>query len=276
MRGHKLQSLLDHPAVQAGLAPFIVALLVSELFRRIKLSGLAVIAGFAITIYLASSFSFEPLTVPRKIIALGFLGAGLGVVLDWLRFSWLTWLLPIAAGAVTIWAMLNILQHQPPQVALLWGAACAAYVALLVWGMDRLESNAMRSSSAATALGFGTGGAALLGASALLGQFGLALGAAAAALSFILCISNRTLPTGRALTLPVALIAGLTACLAVLSAKLPWYALAILVCIPLLAHLVPLQNRSVRVQILLLSLLTLPVASAAIYVTWRSAENIPF
>jgi hypothetical protein len=56
----KLQELLNHPAVQAGLAPFLVALITAELFQRMKLSGLAIIAGFAITVYLASNFTLEP------------------------------------------------------------------------------------------------------------------------------------------------------------------------------------------------------------------------
>jgi len=61
---------------------------------RIRLSGLAIIAGFAVTVYLASDFSIEPLTAARKIVLLGSLSALLALVahiitiaLDWLAAS---------------------------------------------------------------------------------------------------------------------------------------------------------------------------------------------
>jgi hypothetical protein len=142
--------------------------------------------------------------------------------------------------------------------------------------MDKLSEEPLRAASAGTALGIGTGGAALVGASALLGQFGLALGCAAAAHLLIQMVSSRPLPTGRTFTLPLAMIAGLTGCVAVLSAQLPWYALPILAGIPLVAGLVPLPHQSVRIQGLLLTLLTLAFAAGAIYVTWRVTGDVPF
>lgn len=272
----KLQELLNHPAVQAGVAPFLAALITAELFQRIKLSGLAIIAGFAITIYLASDFTIEPLTAARKIVLLGLISAALGLLLSLIRLSWFSWLLPVIGGAAAVWTVQRVLQQQDSQVILLWGAGCAAYVAVLVWGMDKLEHESPRAASAATALGIGTGGAALVGASALLGQFGLALGAAAAAHLLIQMITNQTLPTGRAFTLPLALIAGLTGCVAVLSAQLPWYALGMLACIPIVAWLTPMPNQSIRIQILLLSLMTFAFAGGAIYLAWRVAGDVPF
>ena len=50
-----MQALLNHPAVQAGLAPFVVALIVAELLLRMRLSGLAIIAGFAVTVTCTTS-----------------------------------------------------------------------------------------------------------------------------------------------------------------------------------------------------------------------------
>src|ERR1017187_8372468 len=89
----KLQELLNHPAIQAGLAPFLVALITAELFQRIKLSGLAIIAGFAITVYLASDFTIEPFTASRKIILCGLIGAALGLLLSMLPLRWFAALL---------------------------------------------------------------------------------------------------------------------------------------------------------------------------------------
>jgi hypothetical protein len=271
-----MQELLNHPAVQAGFAPFLIALIVSELFLRIRLSGLAVIAGFATTVYLVSDFGFEPLTATRKIVWLGLSGAALGLLFGSAISNWRSWLLVVLGGAAAAWTLWRILQQQETSVMLQWGAACAGYVGLLVWSMDKLlEKEALRVSCAATALGIGTGGAALIGASALLGQFGLALGFAAAAHLIIKFISNQPLPTGRMFTLPVALIAGLVGCLAVLSAKLPWYTLAILGGIPITAWLMPLPKQSARAQILLLICVASLFVVGALYVTWRVAGDVP-
>ena len=125
-------------------------------------------------------------------------------------------------------------------------------------------------------MGIGTGGAALVGASALLGQLGLALGSAAAAHLMTQMMGNKPLPTGRIFTLPLAIIAGLTGCVAVLGAQLPWYALPILAAIPFAAWFAPLPGLSLRMQSLLLSMLTFGFAVGAIYVTWRVAGDVPF
>ena len=273
-----MQELLNHPAVQAGLAPFLVALITAELFQRVRLSGLAIIAGFAATVYLAmaSNFTIDPHTAPQKIVLLGLISASLGLLLSLIRLPWFSLLLPVLGGAAALWTVQRILQHQAPQVVALWGAGCAAYVAVLVWSMDMLEHDTPRAASAATALGIGTGGAALVGASALLGQFGLALGSAAAAHLLIQMISNKTLPASRVFTLPLAMIAGLTGCVAVLSARMPWYALAVLVFIPVVVRIVPLHKQSVRIQGLLYTLLAYTFAGGAIYLTWRVAGDVPF
>lgn len=272
----KLQELLNHPAVQAGLVPFLAALVTAELFQRIKLSGLAIIAGFAATVYLASDFNFEPLTASRKIVLAGLLCALFALPLSLLKARWVGPLLAVLGGAVAVWVALRILQQQQTLPMLLWGAGCAAYVAILVWGMDKLENEPMRAANAATALGIGTGGAALVGASGLLGQFGLAIGAAAAAHLLIQMISNQPLPAGRSFTLPVALILGLTGCMAVLSAQLPWYALPVLAGIPLVAWLLPLFKQAVWMQSLVLALATFAFATGTIYLAWNVAGNVPF
>ncbi len=271
-----MQDLLNHPAVQAGFAPFLIALIISELLLRVRLSGLAIIAGFALTVYLVSDFGIEPLTSTRKIIWLGIGSAALGLVFGSSIANWRSWLLVALSAAAANWTLWRILEQQELNMMLQWGAACGAYVAVLVWGMDKLlEKEALRVSCAATALGIGTGGAALIGASALLGQFGLALGSAAAAHLAIKFISNQPLPTGRMFTLPIALIAGLTGCVAVLSASLPWYALAILACIPVTAWLMPLPKQPIRIQILLLVFVSFIFVAGALYVTWRVAGDVP-
>ncbi len=275
--GHKLQELLNHPAVQAGMAPFLAALVAAELFNRLKLSGLAIIAGFAATVYLASDFNFDPLTAARKIVLSGLIGTLIALLIDILRIRWFGSLLPVIGGAAAIWTAQRIFQQQESPLVLQWGAACAAYAGILIWGMDKLlEKEPIRAAGAATALGLGTGAAALVGASALLGQFGLALGSAAAAHMMLQMFTKQALSTGRVFTFPLALIAGLTGCIAVLSAQLPWFALIMLAAIPLAALLVPLPSNSIRINSLVLLMLTLSIAAGSVYLAWRSAGDVPF
>jgi hypothetical protein len=271
-----VKELLNNPAVQAGFAPFLAALITAELFQRLRLSGLAVIVGFAVTVYLASDFTIEPLTASRKIVLLGLTSALLGLVLTSWHPRLISLSLAILGGSAAVWTVFAILHQQPIQTALLWGAGCFGYVATLIWSMDRLASNPLRAAGAATGLGMGTGGSALVGASALLGQFGLSLGSSAAACILIHVVSNRPLPTGRAFTLPVALILGLTGCLAVLGANLPWYALPILAAIPLISAVMPFTKPAPRMQSFLYTIPALGVAACAVYVTWRVAGDVPF
>jgi len=270
-----LQEFLNHPAVQGGVAPFIVALIVTELLLRARLSGLAIIAGFAVTVYLVSGFAFVPLTASRKIVLLGLLSAGLSLPLILLNPRWLRSLLSVAGGIAVVWVLLRILQYKESNTMLLWGAGCAVYVGWLVYCFDGLHSSSMRAGSAGMALGIGTGLAALFGASALLGQYGLSLGAAAGAYLLIQILTNNQLPCGRSYTLPLSLIAGLTACVAVISAQLPWYVLPVLATIPLVAT-IPLPARAALwLQSILLSAATLCCASVAVYISWYVAGTPP-
>ena len=270
-----MQEWLNHPAVRGGLAPFVAALIVAELFQRMRLSGLAIIAGFAATVYLASDFSVEPLTATRKIVLLGLLSAGLALPLMLLNLRWLRPVLAVAGGVTAVWVALRILQQQEVSSMLLWGAGCALYAGWLVFWFDGLNDAPVRAGSAGFGLGVGTGAAALFGASALLGQFGLALGAAAGAYLLIQMLTNTPLPCGRIFTLPLSLTAGLTGCLAVLTAQLPWYALPVLAAIPLAAKIpVPVKG-ALWLQSVLLSVVTLACAAGAVYLTWRVAGAPP-
>lgn len=262
---------LNHPAVQGGLAPFIAALIAAELCQRMRLSGLAIIAGFAATVYLASDFSFDPLTATRKIVLLCLLSAGLALPLMLLNPRWLRPALAVAGGVAAVWVVVSILQQQEISPMLLWGAGCALYAGWLVFWMDGLNDAPVRAGSAGMALGFGSGAVALFGAPALLGQFGLALGAAAGAYLLIQMITNTPLPCGRCFTLPLSLTAGLTGCLAVLSAQLPWFALPVLAAIPLSAKIPVSAKWTLRLQAVLLSVATLACAAGALYVAWHVA-----
>jgi hypothetical protein len=264
-----LHALLTHPAIQAGLAPFLLALLTAELLQRMRLSGLAMIAGFALTVYLASSFAYTPLSATRKIIWMGLASGLIAIPLG--LFNWSLWrpVLAVLAASAAIWVTLPLLlQHATPE-AMQLGAGCALFTGWIIYWMDTLEDSPVRAASAGMALGLGTGATLLIAGAALTGKLNLAVGSAALGYLFIMFVSNSHLSCGRTFTLPLALITSLSAAHAVLSVKLPWYALAPLAAIPFIAKIPVSEKSPVWVHATLLSFATLVFATGAIYLSWR-------
>jgi hypothetical protein len=271
-----LQELLHDPAVQFGLVPFGAALLAALLLKPLRLSGLAVFLGFAAAVYLGGDFSFEPLTAQRKIVLLGLAASVASIPLAFFDAAWVRPLLAAAGGASALWMAQRILQQQPLEHLFLWGAGIALYAGWIVFWMDKLHDQPVRAGSAGLALGLGTGLAALYGASASLGLYGIALGAGAGAYLLVQMLSGSRMPCSHPFTLPLSLIAGLVACLAVLAAKLPWYALLPLAAIPPVARYAPVSEKAALwVQSILLSAATLTCAAGALFLTWRVAGAPP-
>ena len=264
-----MHALLTHPAVQAVLAPFLLALLTAELLQRMRLSGLAIIAGFAITVYFLSGFALTPLTGTRKIIWLGIASGLLAIPLS--QINWAIWrpLFTVLAASSAVWVVLPVLMKQALPVALQWGAGYALFAGWIVFWMDDLQDSPVRAASAGISLALGTAATLLIAGSAMLGKFDLAVGSAAFGYLFIMFVSNSHLACGRSFTLPLAIITALTACLAVITTKLPWYTLAIVAAIPLLGKLPVSDNSPVWVQTTFLTSATLCCAFAAVYTSWH-------
>ena len=260
-----MHALLSHPAIQGGLIPFIVALIVAELFQRMKLSGLAIIAGFAAMAYLANELSFDSFTSTRKIVFLGSFSALIALPLMLFNPRWMSAVLTVVCGCVTTWVVLGILPQQEITNMLLWAAGCVLYVCWLVFWFDNLNEASIRAGSAGLGLGLGSCAIAVFNASTLLGQYGLALGAASGAYLLIQMVTNIPLPCGRSFTLPLSLIAGLSGCVCVLTTNLPWYALLVLAVIPVIAKIPMPANQALWVQSVLLSVATLICVAGAVY-----------
>ena len=77
-----MSDLLQHPAVQGGLAPLLVALLVGFALARTRFAWVAIAAGYATMVALTVGFSFVPLTIARKTVVLGLLAPLLGIAAD--------------------------------------------------------------------------------------------------------------------------------------------------------------------------------------------------
>ena len=260
-----MHALLNHPAIQGGLIPFVVALIAAEFFQRMRLSGLAIIAGFAAMAFLANELSFDPFTSTRKIVFLGSLSTFIALPLMLFNPRWMSAALTVVCGCATTWVVLGILPHQEITTMILWATGCVLYVCWLVFWLDNLNEASIRAGSAGLGLGLGSCAIALLNTSTLLEQYGLALGAASGAYLLIQMVTNIPLSCGRSFTLPLSLIAGLSGCVCVLTTHLPWYALLILAVIPVIAKIPMPANQALWVQSVLLSAVTLICVAGSAY-----------
>lgn len=262
---------VSHPAVQSGLAPFITALITAESLRRLRLSGLAVIAGFCMTVWLVAGFDFEPLSATRKIILAGLVAAVAGLLADLIagRSQVVRYLAVAGYGGTAVWVLWPVLQQKETRDLLVAGAGIVTFSMWIGLFTDRLADMPVRAGVAGTALGAGAGISALLGASALLGQMGIAVGAACGAYLLVQFSGNKPLSCGRTFTLPLALLCATVAPAAVLLANLPWYCLPVLAVIPVIVCIPLPRHWSVRQQVLPLMLLAGGCAAWSAYMVWR-------
>jgi hypothetical protein len=262
---------LSNPAVQGGVAPFVVALVVVLALRRFKLAGLAIAAGFGVTAYLLNGFDFVPLTATRKIILVGMAAAAVGVAVDGVARSARAAgvALAVAFGAAAIWVFWSVLSQKAPAEAIAFGATAALAVGITVVLNHGLRDAPVRAGAAGLGLGLGAGIAAILGASATYGLYGIAVGAASGAFLLVQMVTNRTAAAGAALTLPIAVLTMLLAAGTVLLAKLAWYALVPLALIPLAARLPAPERWPIWLQAVVRSTGALAPAAMAWTLAWK-------
>lgn len=270
-----MQDWLIHPVVQGVVFPFLAGLVVSAVLARLRLAGLAAVAGFAAAVYLAVGFQFTPLTAVRKIMILGLLAPAIGVAAD-LAFKptrVTTPLLAAIAGVASIWVFLTLLGQRELKPALLAGSATVAYVAWSTGAVLALRGDAVRAGAASLALGLGTGIGAVFAASATLGLYAIAFGTASGGFLLIQMIAGKRTSAGITFTLTVGLLAGLLGCAAVYLAQLPWHSLAVMAAVPLVARM-PIPARwPIWAQAVALSVPALAVAAAACFLAWQASRT---
>ena len=272
-----MENLLSNPAVHAGVAPFIVALIVVLLLQHLRLGGLAVVAAFCTTVYFVAGFTFTPLTATRKIILLGFAAPVVGLLADFAfkptRIGAAVLALCGAAGA--LWAFWPVIAQKPAAEAWLLGVSTVVAIVFMVgFALLYLTGDAVRAGAAGLGLGLATGIAAILGASGSYGSYGIALGAAAGAFLLPQMIAGKKSFAGATFTLSVTLTAGLVAAGAMILAKLAWYTLLVLALVPVGARLPVPEKAPVWLQAVLLSLYSFIIGGAACALAWRFPDGL--
>jgi hypothetical protein len=161
-----MQQLFQNPAIEAGAAPLIVALIVLLALGRTRFDGLAIAVAFATAVALASGFSVTPLTATRKIVLLTLGASALGVVLGLvpapgrIRSA----LAALAATAATLWVFWPVLANRPIAEAALLGATAVPLIAWLAGYVDAaLAPRPVECGAAVLLLGLGAGRARLVG-----------------------------------------------------------------------------------------------------------------
>lgn len=269
-----MNELLDNPVVQAGVAPFLVALVVAAILGRSRLLGLAIGAGFLTTVALVMGLSFESLTSVRKMVLVGLLATLAVLVLELAKLQpkmRVRVVLAVLAGAAAVWVLLRVLLQQPLAGALLTAAAAAIYLALLSDSTTAASGDSVRASAAALMSGLGAGALALLGASAMLAQIGIAVGAASGATLLVQMIAGRRAPAGWTLALPASLAAGLVGLLAVFTGELRWYCLLPTLAVSWAVRLVPAGARAVWLTAIMASAAALVPMLFAVGLAWFAA-----
>lgn len=266
-----MDTLLDHPAVQAGVAPFVVALLVAAALRRSRLLGLAVGAAFVTVIALTIGFSFESLTSMRKLVLVGLVASVLVLALERTSVApgpRMRWALAGAAGLAGVWVVLRVLQQREIGLALTGGLAAAAFLVALVASGFAVREDPVRSASATLLLGLGAGVLSLLAASVTLAQVGIAIGAGAGAVLLVQMVTGGRAPVGWTLTLPATVVVGLLGLLSVFTGALPWYCLIPLLAVPWAVRLVPTAESPVWLSAIATSLAALVPVALAVTLAW--------
>ena len=270
--------LLQYPEVQSGVIPFIVSLIVAFIFRSKKpvWACAGVVLAFISTALLLNGFTFLPLSGTRKIILAGmlvFIMAGFfeAYLANW-RYRLATLL--VISGLLFLWVVWPVLLRMEGAEKWLIAAGGVSYIIWHTLWLDSIRTNALQSTASVLALGLGTGGVAIFGASALYGQLSISMGAAAGALLFFVAFSE--LKTNALLTYPAGVLTSLLGMATLVFADLPWYALVLLAPIPLLAR-VPVPARYptwVRAGMLVL-IVMLPVVLALLSVG-NVADDSPY
>jgi hypothetical protein len=271
-----LNDLLNHPAVQGGVAPFVAALIVTLVLGRVRLGGLAVLAGFLTAVYLVSGISFTPLTATRKIVLLALASPIVGLLMDFAfkptRLG--VGIAALASGAAALWVFWPVLSQKETTQAALLGAIAVLLAAWLVgFSLSALTERPVQAGAAGLGLGIAAGGSALLGASAVYGSYGAALAAAAGAFLLPQMIGGRTMAAGATFVLPISLGAALLAVGATILAQSPWYVPPLLALIPVAARLPAPQKP--WAQAVTASAYTLAAAALALALAWQATRGMP-
>jgi hypothetical protein len=277
-----MDSLISHPAIQSGIIPFIVGLVVTVIFGKTKplLMGLAAVAAFITTVMLVTGFDLSPLTSTKKIILIAYLAALLGLIVDlggekiasYRKYA--PGVFALMAVIAVLWVIWPVISRESTENPFGIAAGLSVYVAWMVSGISILDRKKAQISATVFAIAMGTAIVSIIGATALYGQLAAPFAAATGAwLLFYLYDSQKAIfPTSFFLVASVT--CALLGAAATVYATLPWLTLALFALIPLAVHIPIKQGNALWLQVLKSYVAALiPVISAIWYTVQQSADS---
>lgn len=270
-----LPAWLTQPLVAVVAVPLLVTMVAAMGLRYAGWlwAGIAVWLGFYAGALIIAGWDVFPLTSTRKLLLLGLCAFPWAWLLDFTAppRSKLWVGLAVFITVAVVWVLWPVLQRQEViYTALGYGGAALLYGIALTLALERLRARPLRAAAALWVLALGTGGAALMGSSALLAQLGFVLTAALGGWMLVNTY-GKVLPLGNIALLPLALLVVVLGVNSVAYATVEWVSLAVLLLVPLLVELpLPGQHPSWR-QMLFFVLYGAPAAAMAIFLTWRVA-----
>jgi hypothetical protein len=271
-----MTELLQNPAIQAGVAPLLVALAVGLVLHGTRFAWLAIVAGYATFVALTTGFQFEPLTAGRKIVLLTLLAPIVGIAVD--RTSGRRGALiavAVVAAVAAVWTFLSVLSQREGMQAIAPAAGIAAFTIVLTTLFLRMRDDGLRTGAAGVSLGIATGIAALLSASIGFFMAGIAIAAASGAL-LLAQFARGPLAAGALGALSIAIPLALIASGSLMLAQLPWYALAAMIVVPAVALLPPASTGGSFRRALVIGLPALAAAAVPVLAAWFAARGFPF
>lgn len=269
-----MDAWLNDPMVQASLAPFLAGFLTTLVLFKLRLGGLAAVAGFCTTAWLIGELQFTPLSAKRKLMLLALAAPALGLLADFAFRTGRTtaYVLGVLSGGLALWVFASVLAQKPALQMFIAGGGIALFVAWTVAFTAALQGDSVRAGAAGLGLGLGAGFAAVMAASASFGQLGMALGAASGGFLLVQMIFGRRIQAGLTFCLAAGVQGALVAAGALMLASLGWIELAILAAVPVAARL-PLPARApVWAQAFVASLYTLACGGGAVAVAYLATR----
>jgi hypothetical protein len=296
-----MHELLAHPATQAAVAPFIVALVIALLFRRLGAValGLAIIGGLLTTVTLTTGLALQPLTSTRKIILSSLCLPFVVLLVDMLMGR-----APLAGGrlrgiirivlptalliGVVNWVIWPVLLRQEILDGWIVSARVSLYVGVIsafllgLTGLNRPGKSAAEGASI-FALGLGTAITSMIAASALYSQLAFSVVAAVGALLLVGLFTKPFVGSKEdagylgqfalfAAVVPLTLIGGA----ATVYTQLPVWVLFWLATVPLIAGIITIKAQRPILRLLFTSLLALLPVIPAIWLAWQAAAPMDF
>lgn len=270
-----MNELLQDPAIRSGILPLVIAVVSGVLLRPLGwyAVGFGFVAALVVEVGLLVGFDIvPPKSNTHKVVLLGFVAAGLGFLRDAMpgRSTLWMWLATVAGVIGVIWVIYPVVIRADSvgRAALVGGAA--VFVGGILLAVERIRQIAIIPAVTLTWLGLGAGGAALLGATALYGELGIAVGSAAGGMALV-AMFGRIPNLGAMVLYPGLWFCAAVGIAAAVYSNLPWYSLAPLALIPWVGTLPVPVEWSPRHKAVLLSLPMIVLAALAVFVTWYSA-----